>query len=136
MVSFVEKGGKFELRSQLCYYNCKQIYLETHFRHEFSILGRFGQSVEKEKNISNSLKYPANFFYVFVAQMKEKIKSLQIVASRLKQLHQVKLRKIIFFTRSGEFSAGQAKQEQVKIKNLYFSYQAFQLSTPMEYGQQ
>ena len=33
MISFgekakIKKGGKFELRSQLCYYNCKQVFAQ------------------------------------------------------------------------------------------------------------
>ena len=37
--------------------NFTQMYLETHFQHEFSLLGRFGQSGQKGKNSSILLKY-------------------------------------------------------------------------------
>ena len=44
----------------------RQIYLQINFQHEFSIMGRFGQSVQLGKQISNPLKYPIfEAFFMF-----------------------------------------------------------------------
>ena len=72
----------------------RQIYLQINFQHEFSIMGRFGQSVQLGKQISNPLKYPFfEPFLCFHGQNSQNEWKKNIEASAQKKVHILKLKK-------------------------------------------